>query len=349
MQRILIVVLIVAIVLAFMMTYTVRFTETAVLTTLGEAREGSIKTEPGLKFKLPYPIQQVTKYDTRARLVETNMETQQTADQQQVVVQAYLLWKVDPRHTLSFYKKFAGNGERAEDHYKAAENRLRDSLRSALAQVSRYRLDELLASDTSQSRLPDLEAAVLATLNESAGGGASADGAEGGTGQVTVSDLGVEALSVGITALMMPQDVTRSVFDAMNADRERLAKETTDRGTEQAAAIRVKAKADADRIKAFAQRLAGEIRSKGDREAAELLKQIKGPPELAVFLENMKFLRESIGKTVTVVLPTSLPGMGVFKPDVLNNIQSGEIPEAARVRSLARPIGGGSSNEEGTR
>lgn len=346
MQRILIIVLIVAVILAFMMTYTVRFTETAVLTTLGKAGEGSIQKEPGLKFKWPYPIQQVTKYDTRSRLVETNLETQQTADQQQVVIQAYLLWKVDAEHTLEFYKNFAGNGERADDHYRAAENKLRDNLRSALAQVSGYRLEELLASDSGKSRLPELEAAILATLTESAAAGARSEGEES---MEQLSDFGVEAVSVGITAMMMPQDVTRAVFDAMNADRERLAKETTDRGTEQAAAIRVKAKSDAQRIKAFAQRLAGEIESKGNQEASELLKQIQGPPELAVFLANMRFLRESIGRTVTVVLPTDLPGIAAYKPDFVNSIKSGEIPGAGQLNQLTRPIGQSPTTEEGAR
>src|SRR5204863_9901729 len=60
--------------LARAMTYTVRFTETGVLTTFGKAGDEAIKKDPGLYFKWPDPIQSVTKYDTRTRFLQTQLE-----------------------------------------------------------------------------------------------------------------------------------------------------------------------------------------------------------------------------------------------------------------------------------
>src|SRR5690242_2525942 len=100
------------------MAYTVRFTETAVLTTFGKADDQAIKKNPGLYFKWPDPIQSVTKYDTRARFLQTQSETQQTADSRQLVVEAFCTWKVD--NPLQFFKKFSNKGARPEDHYDGA-------------------------------------------------------------------------------------------------------------------------------------------------------------------------------------------------------------------------------------
>ena len=66
--RFLITGLIILAILGFMTMYTVRFTETAVVTTFGKAGPESVITEPGLRLKMPYPIQSVTRYDVRARL-----------------------------------------------------------------------------------------------------------------------------------------------------------------------------------------------------------------------------------------------------------------------------------------
>ena len=111
---------IVAALVLFSTTYTVRFTEVAVLTTFGKAGEGSIKTEPGLKFKWFYPIQQVTKYDNRIRLVQGQSETQQTADDFQIVMEAFLTYRVtDP---LAFFRNFSSAGDRAVDHFARAEH-----------------------------------------------------------------------------------------------------------------------------------------------------------------------------------------------------------------------------------
>ena len=81
---------------------TVRFTERAVVTTFGKAGESSVKTEPGLGFKWPYPIQSVTKYDTRQRYSETRSEALATADNRQIIVQSFIVWEVkDP---LKFFQ-----------------------------------------------------------------------------------------------------------------------------------------------------------------------------------------------------------------------------------------------------
>lgn len=297
--------------LAYWSTYSVRFTEVAVLTTFGKAGEGSVRTEPGPYLKWPYPIQSVTTYDTRARYLESRSETQQTADDRQIVVEGFLAWRVsDP---LIFYQRYSSSGPDARDHFRAAERTLEALLRAAMSEVSAYQLRELFDPNPGASRLPDLESAVLQRLT----------GVDQATGQ-QISDYGVEPLLVGIKRVVLPEETTRQVFERMKANRDKLAAEAESQGQAIAGTIRNKAQADADRILSFARRRAEEIRVTGDREAARWLSVFNEAPELAVFLKNVDFLRQGLGKKATLVLPTNLPGMGLFRPDAFEN--SGEIP-----------------------
>jgi modulator of FtsH protease HflC len=322
-QRLLIIVLVVFVVLAFMTTYTVKFTETAVVTTFGNAGQDSVITEPGLRFKIPY-VQTVTKYDRRAKFLENRMETQQTADQRQVVVTTYMTWRVaDP---LKFFQKFGGSGDREADHYKAAEGTLHSQLRAAMSALSRYRLDELLG--TKESKLARLEKDMMDTLMRT----------DGGNGTAALSDYGIEPVTVAISAISFPQATSKAVFERMIASRTTVANEAIAQGSSRAETIRKRAEADAQRITAFAERLAGDIRSKGVAEAAQYTRQMASQPQLAVFLKQMEFLREAYAKQATLVFSTGMPGLDIFRPDFITRLGNGKsVPLDVESLGAAEP------------
>jgi membrane protease subunit HflC len=309
--RILIAAIVVLAILAFMTTYTVRFTETAVVTTFGRADENSVKREPGLGFKWPYPIQSVTKYDTRARYTETRSETLATADSRQVIVQCYIVWQVN--NPLDFFKAYGNAGAREADHVRQAEEALRARLRSALAETSHYKLTDLLSADAAgngSSKLPELEQKVLTAVQ---GGG---------------TPSGISIATVGIHSLELPESATEAVFKSMEASRLRIAKAEVDRGLSEAAAIRAKAEGDAKIILDFAARQADVIRAQGQQEAAKYLALQKEDPDLAVFLQNLRFMREALSnKKTTLILPLSLPGFYLMDPTVREKLGQGIIPK----------------------
>ena len=297
---------------SFSSCYTVRFTETAVKTTFGKAGEKSIITEPGLKWKLPYPIQSVTKYDTRTRIINARSETQQTADDFQIIVEAYMTYRVeDP---LKFFRAFSNAGDRAIDHYvKAEDDVLRDLLRSALGQTSNFAMNDLFSPAQGASKLPELEGRVMGTLTSSNSGGTSLD------------DYGIKVTSVGIDRIILPEDTTDAVITRMGANRDRLAERYESEGRSQARAIEAEARSNADKIRAFAQRRADEILAKGEAEAAPYLAQQNINPDLAVFIQNIRLMRESMAKKFTLIFSTSDYGMQLFDPDVIK-ISDGELP-----------------------
>lgn len=315
----------------FMVTFSVRFTEAAVVTTFGKASENAVKNrdgdEAGLYFKWPYPVQSVTKYDRRVRLLESRSETQQTADERPIIVEAFLTWRVtDP---LVFYQRFSNAGPEARDHYTDAQRSLDTLLRSAMAEVSRFRMSDLFSPTPGGSRLGELEAAVLDRIRR----GDAEQGADGRMG-----DYGVEVELVGIRRIVLPEETTRDVYDRMKATRDKLAAEARAQGDAIASTIRNEAESQADRILAFARRLAAEIRNQGDLEAARWLEQLDEAPELAVFLQNVELIREGFGKQVTLVVPTNFPGMQLLDPRNLMDAASGRLPGiSGEPRSPAAP------------
>jgi membrane protease subunit HflC len=294
-------------------TYQVRFTEAAVLTTFGKATSST--PDPGLKFKWPYPIQSVTKYDTRLRFLQARLETQQTADDRQVAVEAFATWRVkDPD---LFFQRFSNAGERAPDHYRKAEELLDSALRSAMARTSRYRMGDLFTRDESRSKLGQLEADILEALRST--GDAS--------GQA-LDQYGIEVADVGINRIVVPADTSEKIFEAMGAERDLLAQSIQSRGDAEAETIRSGAEASANKILAFARRRAAEIQSRGDEEASKFLAQLRENPDLAVFLRNIELMKESLGKRVTLIVPFDLPGMKLFSPNALNEMStSNGVPD----------------------
>lgn len=85
--------LIVLVLVLFNTTYTVNFHEIAVLTRFG--KPAGVQRDPGLHLKAPLFIDQVSKLDARLQFIESPLETVLTKDGQQVLVQAYLLWRVE--------------------------------------------------------------------------------------------------------------------------------------------------------------------------------------------------------------------------------------------------------------
>lgn len=309
-----------------MVTYSLRFTEVAVVTTFGEAGENSTISKPGLHFKAPYPIQAVTRYDTRVRFLQTRSETQQTADDRQIVVESFAMWRV--RDPLAFFQRFSNAGEREADHYRRAEEILKSALRSALSETSRYRMDDLFTTQ-GESKLPELEARVLAAMS-------GTGGASGSIGQ-SLESAGITVESIGINRVVLPEETTTAVFNRMTADRDRLVKEIESQGNSTADAIRSSADAKAETIRAYANARAEEIRTQGDIEAAKYLEMMSANPELAIFLRNIEFISTVLSRRITLVLPTSMPGIGLFSPDALDKVPSGAIPSAGFPETWDQP------------
>ena len=271
-------VLIVLVLILFNTTFTVNFHELAVTTRLG--RPAGIARDPGLHLKLPFFIDTVAKLDTRSQLVRSPMVTVQTADDQQVLVQAYLLWKIgeDDEQAQAFYNSYGS--------IAGVERELETLLQGSVAQVGGYRFDELIGAD---SKLGEAEESILADVRANA-------------------TTGVVPLSVGISRVVFPPKTTTAVMRRMSAVQETLANLEEARGNSEANTIKQQATAQAQIIRDFAEQWAASIEAKGNEEATRYYEQMREHADLAIFLSWLETLRSGLrGSTTFVTDMTKAP------------------------------------------
>ncbi len=282
----------------YMITYTVRFSDEAIVTTFGKVGENSVVEKAGLKFKLPAPLQSVTIYDKRAHVLSAQPETQQTRDNRQIVVSAFLTWNIsDP---LKFYQSYSKDATDARLQERQAESSILSRLRSALSETSKYTLDELFTDDPSGSKLSDLEADILAAVR----------GGEGEEG--TLAKTGVTVSLVGINRIELPESATAAVFERMRTVRTTIAVDATQDAAAAATKIRGNADAAAEKILAFARLRAAEIERRGQDEAAQWYAVLNQYPDLAVLLTEIDALERTLPGKVKFILGRDSPIYRLF-------------------------------------
>lgn len=269
--------------LSYMFLYQVRYDQVAVRTTFDKADAGSVQTEPGLKFRLPWPIHKVTHYSKRLQLLEDTVEELQTADGKSVIVKTYLTWRIE--NPLDFYVTLKDPAE--------AQRQLSSRLREIRGLISRYRLDELVNLDKNAIKLAEIEDQAKTTLEKS----------------LAQSGYGLKVESVGIYKIVLPESTTQKVFETMITTRERLSENALQEGQAQASAIRSEAESARERILAFAERRAQTIRSKGDREASKEYESFAANEDFAVFLRKVEALKKMLDHNTTFVLSADSLGI----------------------------------------
>jgi membrane protease subunit HflC len=295
--------LLVVLLLLFSTTYTVRFNEVAIKATFGQTDDSSVVREPGLHFQWPIFIDKVTKLDTRLQLVESPHEEITTADGLQIVVRAYLLWRIREGGEMDFFKRYVS--------IDGATDQLPGQFRTAFTgALSQYEFNDLVGQE---SRLPAAEEAIRVAMTDA------------------LFAEGVEPVSVGISQVMLPAKTTRAVLQRMQATRNVRAEAERYKGNAEAERIQSEAKTMADKIRAFATQRAEEIRALGEVQAAKYLEQMSQDEEsedLAVFLVWLNALQRALGNNTTVVLPVEVEPFHLLTPGATS---AGEpIPQPKR-------------------
>ncbi|MEX0885862.1 MAG: protease modulator HflC [Phycisphaeraceae bacterium] len=308
--------------LSYMFTYQVRYDEVAVLTTFDRAvapqrdpetgdvllheatgrpvDPGSLRYEPGLYFKAPWPIQKVRTYPHTIQLVEDQIEQVQTSDGFSVVVKTYLVWRIDDPY--AFFQNL--------ENVEAARRTLVQMLRNEKGVISSYAFEDLVNADPDRLRLREIEQQMADELRQA----------------LARANYGVRIEEVGIRRILLPETVTEQVFARMRSTRERLAEVARAEGQAQAATIRVDAETARQQILDFAGRRAQAIRDEGAREAAGYYAAFGEDEEFAVFLRQIEALEAMLAHNTTFVMDAqSLQLLNLF------NTEPGAMPRPTAV------------------
>lgn len=261
---------------AYLVAFQVRQSELAFVTRFGEPVRSI--TKPGLKLKLPTPIERVHKFDSRMRLLEAEISETTTRGRVPIIINSYAVWRItDP---LQFYSSVGT--------IESAESKLRSQIHDTQNRViGQYTFAEFINSDPNRIRFDEIQAKMLADL-----------------GPRVAKEYGIEVKTLGIKQLKISQDNTKEVFARMKAERSRRTEATIALGNAEATRIRT----DADAIKmgllAAAEGRAKAIQGQGDAETAKYLEKMEQDPELAMFLRNLDAMRMTLREHATLVLPT---------------------------------------------
>ena len=209
----------------------------AVLLEFGKVVQDDIK--PGLHVKLPI-INEVRKFDGRILTSDAPPERFLTLEKKAVIVDSFAKFKIDNVET--YYTATSGDERRAEELLK---ERINTGLRN---EISKRTLYEVVSGERDE-----LMNVLTTNLNE-----------------VAQQQLGVSVVDVRVKRIDLPPEVSQSVYDRMNTERDIEAREHRAKGQELAVGIRADADKQQEVLIAEAYSSAEEIRGEGDAKAASI-------------------------------------------------------------------------------
>jgi membrane protease subunit HflC len=233
----------------------IRETDRAVLLTFGEVTNDNVA--PGLHFKVP-GMHAVRRFDGRIQTLEITTESYLTAEKNYLEVDSFAKWRV--ANNALYYTTTGGDEN-------GARNLLVQRINTGLRNQFGTRTVHEVVSGERDLLMEQLTSTLIARAQE---------------------ELGIEVVDVRVKKIDLPDNVSDSVFQRMNTERQEEAQQLRSTGYEVAEGIR----ADADRqqivIQAEAYRDSERIRGEGDAQAAAIYAAAFGKdPEFYEFVRSL--------------------------------------------------------------
>ena len=249
--------------------------QVAVIFALGEIKE--VITEPGLKFKLPPPFQNVVFLDKRIQTLDSP-ETRPifTAEKKSLVIDWLVKWRIaEPRQFIR------NNGVDLRN------------LETRLAPVVQATFNEVITRRTVRGVLAVEREAVMQDVRKRLGDEAKA--------------FGIEIVDVRIKRVDFVADITDSVYRRMESERKQVANELRATGAAEGEKIRADADRQREIIIAEAFRDAQKIKGEGDAKSSALYADAFGrDPQFAQFYRSLEAYRSTFrNKNDVMVLDPS--------------------------------------------
>ena len=285
--------------------YSVDETEQVVLTQFGKAIGDPI-TEPGLRFKLPF-IQQANYFPKN--LLEWDGDPGQipTLDKTFIWVDTFARWKIVD--ALKFFQTV--------NNVVGALGRLDDILDSAVRNyVTSYSLIETVRRT---DRELVYEVGLEGTEKRSYLGEVTLGREKIAKGilnqaQPKLEKFGIELVDLKIKRLNYVEEVQKSVYGRMIAERNQIAEKFRSEGKGEARKIEGDREKEMKQITSEAYRKAQEIKGKADGEATMIYAKAYGQdPDFYSFLQTLDIYKEAMDKDSSLILSTDSEFLKYFK------------------------------------
>ncbi len=336
-----IVVLFAGIVVLFSSAFIVDETEQVVVTQFGRVVGDPIK-EPGLNFRIPF-IQHANYFPKN--LLQWDGEPGQipTVDKTYIWVEPFARWKiVDP---VKFFQTV--------NNPVSALGRLEDIIDPAVRNfITSYPLIETVRMtnrelDITEVGLEDIEKDEKAQMKVSTGRKKIMDGVLA-QAQPKLEKFGIELVDVKIKRINYVEEVRKSVYGRMIAERKQIAEKFRSEGKGEAQKILGEKDRDLQEIISDAYRRAQEIKGKADAEATEIYaRAYNRDPEFYSFMKTLEIYTDSLDNGNSLVLSTD--------SEIFKYLKGYEQPEwrqpseQATKRASSQPEGVGAASASNNR
>lgn len=275
-----IIVVIVGLMLLSASAFTVKQTQYVIVQRLGEIV--SVKKDPGLYFKVPF-VDNLKYFDNRILTLDWEQPAKFiTSENKYMMVDSFVKWRIiDP---VKYYVSIKEGGE------AAAEDRLSKVVNAGLrTEFGKRTVRDVIAGE---------RGAVMDNLRK--------------TADIEARQMGITVVDVRLKRVDYAEEISKSVFDRMIAERKRLANQLRSEGA--AASEKIRADADKQRevIIAEAYREAQKTKGEGDAKAGEIYNQsYSRNPEFYAFYRSQEAYKNSFkSKSDVMVLD---PNSDFFK------------------------------------
>jgi membrane protease subunit HflC len=294
-------------ILAYSAAYTVDETQQVVITQFGRI-VGEPITAPGLRFKIPV-IQKANVFNKN--LLDWDGEPGQipTLDKTFIWVDTFARWKiVDP---VKFFQT-------VNNRFNAI-TKLNDIIDPAVRNfITSQRLIEAVRKsnrelETIEEGVDGLEKDVRATYTIDFGREKITQGIMK-QAQPKLAQFGIELVDVKIKRINYVEEVRKSVYNRMIAERKQIAEKFRSEGKGEARKILGDKEKDLQEITSIAYRRAQEIKGKADAEATDIYARSYGlDPEFYSFVQTLDVYKSALNKDSSLVLSTDSEFLKYFK------------------------------------
>jgi len=290
-----IIIIAVAAFLVYNAAYTVDETQQVIITQFGRI-VGTPKTDPGLRFKVPF-IQRANYF--AKNLLDWDGDPGQipTLDKTFIWVDTFARWKItDP---VKFFQT-------VNNQFNAV-GKLNDIIDPAVRNfITSYSLIETVrkssrALDTSDVEIEDR---IRTSYAVSVGREKITQGILK-QAQPKLAQFGIELVDVKIKRINYVEQVRKSVYNRMIAERKQIAEKYRSEGRGEAQKILGERERELQRITSEAYRTAQEIKGKADAEATIIYAEAYGvDPEFYSFVQTLETYDQSLDEKNTLILST---------------------------------------------
>jgi len=290
----------------FSSAYVVDETEQVVLTQFGRA-VGEAKTTPGLYFKIPM-IQQANYFPKNLQSWDGDPGQVPTLDKTFIVVDTFARWKiVNPLKFFQTVNNMAG-----------AMGRLDDIIDSAVRNfVTSYPLIETVRMTNRELDVSEVGVEVVkdtSPLGEVKFGRSNITKGILEQAQPKLKDFGIELVDVKFKLLNYVEEVQKTVYGRMIAERKQIAEKFRSEGKGEARKIEGDMEKDLKEIESGAYKRAQEISGKADAQATLIYAQAFGrDPEFYSFIQTLDIYKDTMDKSTSLVLSTDSELLRFFK------------------------------------